>query len=178
MQLIRKFLETGAALNSIQVGHRHTAVEYAIAGIKKVHDANLDLLGRDPFNSEMEGRMQAWVAETLFQGAYLREYHLWQKDCKAYFPATAQRNGSALTMKPKGGFSFSDHVREVLGLFAVALPAGILDAIDRMRDRVNVMKHDAGLELEHFITDADYGEAIEVIEGFWNHLAAVETFGP
>jgi hypothetical protein len=178
MQLKRKFLETGAAVNCIQAGHRHTAVEYAIAGIKKVHDSNLDLLGRDPFSSEMEGRMQAWVAETLFQGAYMREYHLWEKDCKAYFSAMAERNGNVLAMKTKGGQSFTDRVREVLGLFAVAIPAEILGAIERMRDRVNVMKHDAGLELEHFITEADYVEAIEAIEGFWNHLATVETVGP
>jgi hypothetical protein len=178
MQLKRKFLEPGAAVNFIQASHRHTAVEYAIAGIKKVHDSNLDLLGHDPFSFEMEGSMQAWVAETLFQGAYMREYHLWEKDCKAYFSAMAKRNGNVLAMKTKGGQSFTDRVREVFGLFAVAVPADILGATERMRDRVNVMKHDAGLELEHFITEADYVEAIEAVEGFWNHLATVETVGP
>ena len=61
MRLIKRYPEPGATGNYIQVGHHQTAVEYAIAGIEKLHDANLDQLGRDPFNSEMEGSMRAWV---------------------------------------------------------------------------------------------------------------------
>lgn len=101
MQLRKKFLETGAnaATNYVQVGHRRTAIEYALAGIKRHHDAVLEAFGHDPFSLEMEGTMRAWVAETLLQGAYLREYHLWEKDCKAYFPEMAQRNGDTLVMK-------------------------------------------------------------------------------
>jgi hypothetical protein len=175
MELRSKFLGSGAVVNFVQVGHRHTAIEYAVAAIK--HDSNLEVLGRDPLTSEMEGYMQAWVTETLFQGAYMREYHLWEKACKAYFPEMAQRNGNALTMETKRGRRFTDHVRDVLGLFGVAMPSDILDAIELMRDRVNVMKHDAGLELEHFITEADYIEAIKALEGFWNHLATAEKVG-
>jgi hypothetical protein len=81
-------------------------------------------------------------------------------------------------METKRGRRFTDHVRNVLRLFGVAMPSDILDAIERMRDRVNVMKHDAGLELEHFITEADYIEAIKALEGFWNHLASAEVVGP
>jgi hypothetical protein len=43
-----------------------------------------------------------------------------------------------------------------------------------MRARVNKMKHDPGLELEHFITEANYTKAVEAIIEFWNHLAAAE----
>ena len=76
--------------------------------------------------------MQAWVVETLFQGAYMREYHLREKDFKAYFPEMAQRNGNPLTIKTKRGQPFTDLVRDVLGLFGVAIPSNILDAIERM----------------------------------------------
>jgi hypothetical protein len=172
MELRRKFNDSSdAAVNYIQVSHRREAVGYAIAGIKKIHGLNLELLGCDPLTLEMEGVMQAWVVETLFQGAYMREYHLWEKDCKAYFSAMARRNGGTVNMKPG---PFTDRIRDILALFCVVLPTGIFDAIERMRDRVNVMKHEAGLELEHFITEADYTAAIEALEEFWNHLATAE----
>ena len=50
--------------------------------------------------------------------------------------------------------------------------------IERVRTRVNVMKHDAGLELEHFVTEADYVGALGALEGFWNVLASAEVVGP
>jgi hypothetical protein len=180
MQLKRKFFDitASAMVNFVQISHRRTAVEYAVAGIKMVYDSNLGILGRDPLNSEMESSMHAWVQETLLQGAYMREYHLWEKDCKAYFPATAARNDGALTMKTKGGQSFTDLVGDVLGQFSAVVPSEILDAIERMRVRVNVMKHDAGLELEHFITEADYLDAVAAIEGFWSGLASAESVVP
>jgi hypothetical protein len=178
MQLIKRFLESGAAVNYIQVSHRQTAIEYTIAGTAKIHDANLDMLGGDPITSEMEGTMQAWVVETLLQGAYVREYHLWEKDCKAYFPAMAERNGVTMVMKAKGGQSFTELVKETLVAFGVAVPDNILTAIEQMRQRVNTMKHEAGLELEHFITESEYREAISALEGFWEHLAGHERFVP
>ena len=64
--------------------------------------------GRDPHKVEMEGRMPEWVAETVLQGTHMREYHLWEKGYKAYFPRMASRNGNTLTMKSKGGQSFTD----------------------------------------------------------------------
>ena len=176
MQLIRRSLRSDATTNYIQVGHRQTAIEYTIAGIRKIHDANLDVLGRDPFTSEMEGAMQAWVVETLLQGAYLREYHLWEKDCKAYFTAMAERNGGKVSMKTKGGQSFVKLMKDTLAEFGVGISDNILNALEHMRDRVNIMKHEAGLELEHFITESDYKSSIEAIEGFWETLAARESF--
>jgi hypothetical protein len=176
MQLVKRYLDAGATVNYIQVSHRQTAVEYTIAGIAKIHDANLDLLGRDPLTSEMEGAMQAWVTETLLQGAYVREYHLWEKDCKAYFAAMAERNGASMTMKAKGGQSFTELVIETLVAFDVILPNDVIGVIERMRQRVNCMKHDAGLEPDHFVNNSDYTEAMTALEGFWEHLAGRERF--
>jgi hypothetical protein len=178
MQLIKRFQDSKAVVNYIQVGHRQMAIEYTIAGTAKIHDANLDMLGRDPITSEMEGTMRAWVVETLLQGAYVREYHLWEKDCKAYFPAMAERNGVIMVMKAKGGQSFTELVKEALIAFGVAVPDNILTAIEQMRQRVNTMKHEAGLELEHFITESEYKEAISALEGFWEHLEGLERFVP
>jgi hypothetical protein len=178
VQLIKRYLEPGATVNYTQVGHRHTAIEYAIAGIAKLHGANLALLGDDPFTSEMEGTMRAWVIETLLQGAYLREYHLWEKDCKAYFSAMAERNGVSMTTKPKGGQPFTEFVRDTLAAFNVDVPTLVLGAIERMRVKVNTMKHDAGLELDHFITNSDYADAVAALERFWEYLAERERVAP
>ena len=58
------------------------------------------------------------------------------------------------------------------------MPPDILSAMEAMRDRVNVMKHDAGLELEHFITETHYKNAMNAIERFWECLANCEQVTP
>ena len=176
MRLLKRYPKLGAVLPYTQVGHRHTAFEYIIAGIGKVHDANLDLLGRDPLTSEMEGSMRDWAIETLLQQAYLREYHLWEKDCKAYFTQMAERNGAELSMKPKGGQPFTGVVRDAFTAFDVDVPSTIFDTIETMRQRVNVMKHETGLELDHFVTNADYEAAVSALESFWEYLSRHERF--
>jgi hypothetical protein len=180
MRLKRGFFqaEGSAATNWIQAGHRRGAVEYALAGINRHHDAVLEAFGPDPIMAELEGTMKAWVAETLLQGAFLREYHLWEKDCKAYFPAMAKRNGSSMVTLTKGKLPFTSRVWDALTLFSVAMPSEITSPIETMRERTNVMKHDAGLELEHFISEADYTAAITAIEGFWSYLMDAEEVGP
>jgi hypothetical protein len=121
----------------------------------------------------MEGTMRAWVAETLLQGAYLREYHLWEKDCKAYFSAMAHRNDNHLVMETKGP-PFTTLVRDTLARFSVAISPNVASAIETMRSRVNIMKHEAGLELDHFISEADYIAGVKALEEFWNQLASAE----
>jgi hypothetical protein len=54
------------------------------------------------------------------------------------------------------------------------MPADIMNALERTRERVNVAKHEAGLELDHFISASDHAEAMKAIEGFWEHLADCE----
>ena len=70
------------------------------------------------------------------------------------------------TMKTKGAQSFPDLVKETLVFYEVAVPVDILDAIDRMRVKINNMKHAAGLELYHFISANDYAKAVAALEGF------------
>jgi hypothetical protein len=174
MRLLRRHLEPGATHNYLDIGYRRDAVDYAIAGIAKIHDANLDGLGRNPFTSEMEGSMRDYVVETLLQGAYLREYHVWEKDCRAYFAAMAKRNGGSVNLKVKVTRSFPQLIEGVLGAFGVSMPVDITEAIRTMRERVNTMKHADGLELDHFVSEKDYALAIEGLEGFWEHLASCE----
>ncbi|MGX1348788.1 hypothetical protein AB7M49_002364 [Bradyrhizobium elkanii] len=174
MKLTRRHLEPGAAVNYIQVSHRRTAIEYALAGIQRLRDANVELLGGDNLSREMEATMQSWVTETLLQGAYLREYHLWEKDCKSYFTNMAKRNNEFLSMKPKRGQRFPELVRDVLAAFAATIPDKLLEEIERMRDRVNIMKHETGLTIDHFIDEGDYTLALAALEEFWATLANFE----
>lgn len=170
--------KVSAAVNYIQISHRRDAIAYAFAAIARQHDASLELFAHDQFMTEMEATMRLWVAETLIQGAFLREYHLWEKDCKAYFPIMAQRNEKDLSMRPAKRQTFTNLVWEKTALFSIEMPAHIVDAIESMRERVNIMKHDAGLELEHFVSEAEYIAAITALESFWSHLANAEEFRP
>jgi hypothetical protein len=179
MQLKHRFLEVTDTANGnlLQVSYRRDAVQYAVAGIERHHDAVLDSLGRDPLSLAMEGTMKDWVIETLFQGAYMREYHLWEKDCKSYFPAMALRNNGLSLPAPKNR-KVTEWVVEMLSLFGVSVPTDVSNRIDRMRLRVNEMKHEAGLELDHFITEAEYTDAVDALEAFWTYLASEELAGP
>jgi hypothetical protein len=189
MRLIRRHLEVGATMNRVQVGHHRTAVECAIAGIGKMCESNLTLLGPDTLTSEMEEGMREWVIESLLHGAYLREYHLWEKACKAYLVEMAKRNGQTIQIQdnhfvliengqkiPIRGKNFVLIVKCALVRFGVTVPAHILDAIEGMRDRANKMKHkhDVGLE-DHFISNDDYMEGVSALERFWEHLEACES---
>jgi hypothetical protein len=171
MQLIKKYPEPGAVINFIQLSHRREAIDGVIAAIAKMYAA--EAANADPLAWDA-GVMKDWLAETVLQGAYLREYHLWEKDCKAYFAAMAGRNGRELILKSKRGQTFAKVIEGTLVAFDVAMPVEIMSALEIMRQRVNVMKHDVGLELDHFVSDSDYADAINALERFWEFLAARE----
>lgn len=167
LRLVNPYLKPGAGVNLIQLMHRCGAIEHAFAALDHALQANLGRRKNDPIAVEMESTMRDWVAETLLQGAYLREYHLWEKDCRAYFAAMAAQNATTLALKPKGAETFIDAVRKALGPFDIQMPNDVFCAIERMREHVNVMKHEAGLEVDHFITEGAYIEAMQALENFW-----------
>lgn len=152
-----------------------TAVEYAIAGVGQVHDHNKKLFSGDAVFSNMEGVMRDWVIETLYQGAYLREYHLWEKDCKEYFTAMMQRNGQGVSWpKHVGSAGFPAYAVGVAQSFGVTIEPPTLAGLETMRSKANVMKHEAGLTIDHFITDLDYKVGVEAIVHFWETLQEAE----
>lgn len=174
LRLAKPYLKRGAIHNLFQIGYRRDAIEHAFAALNRMLDANLGNRGSDLVAVEIESAMSDRVAESLLQGAYLREYHLWEKDCKAYFVAMAARNGAALPLKVRSGETFPDAVKDALAAFGVTIPEAVFSDIERMRERVNVMKHEAGLELDHFVTQSDYAEAMQALEYFWDNLASRE----
>jgi hypothetical protein len=173
MKLNRKYLEAGASVTWTQVGHRRRAIEYAVDGAKLVYQQNLEQLPDDPLFAELESVMPEWVIETIAQGAYIREYHLWEKEVKDYLGGQLRRSNLASTaLKPKPGESLIDSVRRVLAVFG-APDTGLSD-IDAMRQRVNNAKHEPGVLVEHFVSIDDYWKMLDAIEGFWEALAEHE----
>jgi hypothetical protein len=176
MKLRRKLMELGlsATNNFIQIEHRKDAIEYAVVGIKRQHDAVVNAFGGDKLTTELEGTMQAWVIETLLQGAYLREYHLWEKDCKAYFTEMAGRNRRTIDRKNLKGKPFTDSIKAIVCDFGAVVADNIFTEIEKMRLKVNVMKHEAGLEPEHFVSEGEYTAAVSALAEFWSTLANAE----
>jgi hypothetical protein len=87
----------------------------------------------------------------------------------------AERNGETISIETQGLLT---GIKNALIRFNVAMPLDILSTIESVRKRVNVMKHDAGLELEHFVTEHHYKEAVNAVERFWEYLADCEQVTP
>jgi hypothetical protein len=116
---LKKPLELGATKYFTQAGHRQTAIEAAVHYVKEGFARSASENANDPFLSALSPTVCEWVIETIYQGAYLREYHLWEKDCKEYFNAmgvqTKQRRkerkqaGDILTAREAGTIVSGHH---------------------------------------------------------------------
>jgi hypothetical protein len=168
MGLRRHFLGKGAHIPLIQVGHRKTAVEYAVAGINAISKNNV-AASEDLLWSEFESTMRDWVLETLYQGAYMREFHLWEKDCRWYF-----REVGNVELEQKRE-SFPRMIERVLAEIGVTIQPTTLDSLHGINRQLRKMKHEAGLTLDHFVAADDYYSAISAIEEFWEQLIENET---
>jgi hypothetical protein len=132
----------------------------------------------DPIMTGLSEPIGDWVVETLIQGAWMREYHEWEKATKSYFEGHHTRNGSA---KPdwkgkvrgiNGAASHVDRVRAQLALFGATSPDASIAVLDKHRRLINAAKH----EEEYFATEQDYRDLVSAISQFWNDLAPQEEF--
>lgn len=172
-KLTREYLRPGASLLFIQAGHRRTAIEYAVKSVKGTSKRSIDAHRSDPMFGYLEDIMSKWVVETIAQGAYIREYHLWEKDCRDYFATHLVKSLGTAAMLQKRG-SFVAVMRNVVREFAMPSLEPQLDAFDVMRQRVNTAKHDPGLLLGHFVNIEDYWSALDCVEAFWEAVASHE----
>lgn len=162
----------------IQAGHGETAVGHAIEVIGEHAARARESFAGDPAMAELEAPMEIWVVEALIQGAWLREYHEWEKATKGYFEGQHKRNGSstpdwkAKNQSPGGAVSHVDRVRAQLMLFGASVSETVWSAIDSQRRLINAAKH----EDEYFVTGQDYRTLVEAIAEFWNELAQQEEF--
>lgn len=160
-------------------GHRQTGIETAVSVIREADKREHDALAEDPLWQAFTSHMGDWVIESLLQGAWMREYHEWEKATKAYFDGSHARNGCGKVdwrAKLPGvpGPSHVDRVRAQLALFGASVPADALATVDRTREQVNLAKHEA----EHFISEADYRALMQAVLAFWEALAEQEEFTP
>lgn len=158
----------------VQHGHRETAVKSAIAIFdhhQKIEHGEWD----KPWDIEMIDTVHDWLVETLIQGAYLREYHTWERDVKTYINDQRKWNAKTEADWRSGRKDMVSRVRICLSDFDVTIDDRIMQAIDSMRERINRMKHEEGMLLETFVTTDDYFTAHRAIEQFWERLTEIET---
>lgn len=137
----------------VQACHRKTAIVAAISVICKTAEQEDAEFADAPVSLGPSGDMGEWVVESLLQGAWMREYHEWEKATKAYFEEQHLRNGSAVKWKGKAAGvegptpSHMDRVKAQIALFSATVPTEILDAINDTRVNVNKSKHEHADEL-------------------------------
>lgn len=161
MKLCKRYLEPrGTAVYFwAQAGHRKSAIDLAVGALRDLPNNPQDAF------FEMNESMCQWTIEAVFQGAWMREYHHWETDTKAYFEAMHGRNASNTPNWRTLGGSHVQKVQAQLVLFAAKEPAS-LSIIDQMRARLNDTKHEGS----YLATAQDYEELADAVSEFWSDL--------
>jgi hypothetical protein len=166
----------GAVYYATQQGHRQDAIDGAIEVIAS-RDATqwIETLSVASPKVEFTRTTDAWVVETLVQGAWIREYHEWEKATKDYFNQQHRTNNAPIPeWSNRQGWSHVDFVREELAIFSVSLSPHILFIVDRNREYINQAKHTG----EYFADEKQFRELHAAVADFWNELAAAEDYIP
>lgn len=181
LKLINKFTDLGAMIYATQSEHRKTALQYLICGTDLMHEKNQKMFPDDPLWEELEGVMPVWAVETLAQGAYIREYHIWEKETKEYFVEQLVRNelsGEEARVCRRNGESHVSTIQRMLSNFSIFNLEDEINQIESMRLKVNEAKHDPGVLIEHFVSIDNFWEKHTAINAFWSKLAKSEIFEP
>lgn len=181
MKLLRSRTINFSNVCQVQAEYRTFAVTYAITGIGLLRERNTTLFPADMVFSEFEDATHDWVIETLVQGAYIREYHLWEKDTRQYFAEqVAINNGDQKELdKAMRKVSTDGYVAMAvrgLGVFSAEISTPVFLTLDGMRKKVNNAKHEPGLLIDHFVTQEEYGGAAQTISKFWQELQSQESW--
>jgi hypothetical protein len=159
----------------IQTDHRRTALELSIDTIKDAAARDAEKIGAS-FSSGETSLMEAWVIESLAQGAYLREFHIWEKDTKEYFNRQYERQGGKPVNWRESPEAHTKKIEKQLAHFNAAVEKTVIDTLERVRRRTNEIKHDPGLLISHFVQWSDVDELLKVVWQFWDELDRQEEF--
>jgi len=118
-------------------------------------------------------RSHAWVIEALLQGAFIREYHLWEKNVREYIANQRNWNGAAATSHWHHDFIVG--VEQSLATFGAQVPADTFKELRAIRRKVNKAKHEPGLTLDHFVSNDQLFVALETYRVFWHRLSTQEV---
>lgn len=154
----------------VHVGHRESAIDHAINVIRDNSDKELAACD-DPITRDLMTPVGDWVVESLIQGAWIREYHQWEKATRRYFEVQHQRNGNT-SCNLKG--SHVKKVRLCLTIFGCVISDAVLDTLDAQRKLINSAKHGG----EYLTTEREYRTLVKAIADFWSQLAEQEQFAP
>ncbi|MAO93927.1 MAG: hypothetical protein CMM78_02780 [Rhodospirillaceae bacterium] len=181
LKLVRGFIMPSALKYLMQSLHRKSALEYLVHGTSLVHREILEHYKEDPCFAEFEVYNRNSILETLVQGAYVREFHLWEKEAKEYFSDQFFNNGLSFSdircqFEKKKNESIVDVVVRQLTAFDVQSLADELVEIDSMRIQVNKAKHDPGVLLDHFVSIDQFWDKHAAIGRFWSKLVDEEDF--
>jgi hypothetical protein len=168
MQLIRIHPELGAVKFLQQTTNHQIAIEAAVSYVEAGFARALPGHANDAWSSELAHIERKWVIETIYQGAYLRQYHLWEKGCKEYFTSMGLTMSRQTHVRPDG-------VKDILSSrFALTVPNDVMDALCTMLTKVNNMKHERGVQEDEFVSAEDYTVAVVAVERFWEFLVENE----
>jgi hypothetical protein len=170
VQLVNK--HPAATYYLTQAAHHRTAIDAAVGYVAEFARSRPEQTD-DIVSSEFWSIERDWVIETIYQGAYLRQYHLWEKNCKEYFSS----QGAPIPKTGRQGFT--ECVEQVLlSHFHIDVPQDVMAALSTVRSKVNNMKHEEGVQTEEFVSADDYVTAVATIERFWEFLEKNEALSP
>jgi len=166
MPLIRNHPEPGAVKFLLQTTQHQTAIEEAVRYVDAGFARAPPGYANGAWSSELANIERKWVIETIYQGAYVRQYHLWEKGCKKYFTSMGVTMSRKTRLNPK-------LVKPILHRFTLTAPDDVIDALRTMQSKVNRIKHEGGAE-EDVVAAEEYAVAVVAIKRFWEFLVENE----
>ena len=168
-----KKVELSAAFFRTHLGHRENATELAIGLIRKGVETERASAGNDPFEIECTDTAERWAISHIIQGCYVEEYHHWEKAIKQYYKGQRELNGLSDDFDWRlSKATFVKRAIDLLTFFGTTVDPAVMNAIDSIRKKVNLLKHDP---LSGHVENADYDAAIKVFERFWDILIETES---
>lgn len=114
--------------------------------------------------------MAPWVRETICQGAYIREYHIWEKDVRDF---VFQMSKGELSKAAFDG-NFVTNTVQNLAALGFEFPKPMVGKFHRFRKKVNKAKHEVGVLAEHFVSEDEFFENNQAVAEFWGYLGEQE----
>lgn len=168
MPLYREQLRSLAHIANIQLDYRKHALEIIKTITHELMLENQRILN-DEFFNELEKYHRDWIVETVIQGMFLREYHLWENDTKEYI-STQLKVNTRKNNPAKSSESHVEYVKSGLTILQVIVPTKTLEQIDEIRIRCNKIKHSFGVRNENFINLDEIEHTFLVFQTFWKAL--------
>jgi hypothetical protein len=165
-------VERSAVHHRTHLGHRVGATDLAIKLVHKGAEIELESIA-DPILLALSIPAEPWAIDHLLQGCYIQEYHEWEKGVKAYLKEQRLENNLTVDFDWRSGNkSFVKRTIEALSFFDAQIDPSTMADIDKVREKVNDIKHDPlGNRVDH----SQYLEAVQAFEAFWDQMLTLET---